>query len=175
MSKIAERNKLGQFVKGYIPWHKGLKGVMHDQGGEKNPMWGKKHSEKTLKKMRESHKGHLVSEDTKEKIGLANSGEKSYRWIKDRSTLEKNKRNDPEYKQWVKKIKERDNNICKLKNKDCYGYKVAHHIKGWAEYPELRYKVNNGITLCQAHHPKKRAEEKRLIPILEGLVSVSSE
>ena len=28
----------------------------------------------------------------------------------------------------------------------------------------------NGITLCQAHHPRKRAEEKRLVPVLQRLV-----
>ena len=34
---------------------------------------------------------------------------------------------------------------------------------------------NNGITLCFAHHPRKRAEEKRLSPYFMELVSVSKE
>lgn len=49
----------------------------------------------------------------------------------------------------------------------------AHHILGWEEYPKLRYEVNNGITLCRAHHPRKRAEEKKLVPYFMGLIPVS--
>ena len=48
-------------------------------------------------------------------------------------------------------------------------------VLSWLKYLELRYNINNGITLCQAHHPKKRAEEKRLIPFFQELVSVSNE
>jgi len=99
--------------------------------------------------------------------------EKHWAWIKNRSILKQNKRNDPEYKQWVKQVKKRDNWKCRINNKDCYGYCEVHHILSWADYPKLRYNINNGITLCQAHHPKKRAEEKRLIPFFQGLVSVS--
>ena len=89
-----------------------------------------------------------------------------------RSILIKNLRNDPEYKQWVKGVKKRDTNICKLKAENCSGYNIVHHIKNWSDFPELRYNINNGITLCQAHHPRKRAEEKRLIPFFSGLVPV---
>ena len=51
----------------------------------------------------------------------------------------------------------------------------AHHILAWRSYPELRYEINNGITLCHAHHPRGEAKEKRLVPRLQGLVSVLSE
>lgn len=102
------------------------------------------------------------------------SGINHSRWIKDRSIVMKNLRNDGAYTQWVKKVKKRDKGICRINNKDCSGYKIVHHILSWSEYPELRYNVNNGITLCQAHHPRKRAEEKRLIPFFNGLVSVSN-
>lgn len=106
---------------------------------------------------------------------LGNTGENHWRWIKNREILERNLRNDPEYLQWVKKVKKRDNNICQSKDQNCSGYNIAHHIKSWSEYPELRYKVSNGITLCQAHHPRKRAEEKRLILFFMELVSVSND
>ena len=52
------------------------------------------------------------------------------------------------------------------------GNVVAHHILGFAQYPELRYEVNNGITLCHFHHPRKRIDEEKLIPVLKGLVEV---
>ena len=86
----------------------------------------------------------------------------------------KDERNDSMYIEWVRKIKKRDNWGCRINNKDCVGYCIVHHILPWSEYPELRYEINNGITLCQAHHPRKRAEEKRLIPFFQGLVPVSN-
>ena len=62
-----------------------------------------------------------------------------------------------------------------MQNIDCNGRIEAHHILPWRNFVELRYDVNNGITLCLAHHPRARAEEKRLIPTFQELVSVSNE
>lgn len=102
------------------------------------------------------------------------SGVNHPRYIKDRSLLLKqDRRNDSCYKEWRKNIYKKFNFKCALKNDDCSGRLESHHILSWAEYPELRYEINNGITLCHAHHPRARAEEKRLIPIFQELVSVS--
>lgn len=84
-------------------------------------------------------------------------------------------RYDSLYQWWHDEIKKRDKNTCRISNKDCSGYCIVHHILPWRDFPELRYNINNGITLCQAHHPRKRAEEKRLIPVLQDLVSVTNE
>lgn len=101
-------------------------------------------------------------------------GEKHYRWIKDRTKLVgSDGRISFEYKEWRKSVWVRDSFICKLLNSNCKGRIEAHHIFSWREYPKLRYIINNGITLCHAHHPKSSAEEKRLVPIFIELVSVS--
>ena len=71
------------------------------------------------------------------------------------------------------KIYKRDKYKCKINNQDCKGRLEAHHILSWREYPELRYDINNGITLCHFHHPRRWEEEKRLIPTFQELVSVS--
>jgi len=138
---------------------------------------GKKHSEEHIKNQKESRSRNgwwKNPEETKIKIGLANSGEKNARWIKDREIVKRNLRNDPGYQQWHKEVKKRDKGKCRINNKDCSGYCEVHHILSWSEYPELRYNINNGITLCQAHHPRKRAEEKLLIPDFQWLVEVSN-
>lgn len=101
------------------------------------------------------------------------------RWIKDRAQL---KERSPrgwdgklsyEYINWMKQVKNRDYWKCRIANDDCSGRVEAHHILNWVQYPELRFEIKNGITLCHAHHPRKRAEEKRLVPFFMELVSVS--
>ncbi len=102
------------------------------------------------------------------------SGEKHAHWIQDRTKLAKRQeRNDSTYKDWRRRVWLRDNFKCKIANLDCLGRIETHHILIWSEYPELRYEVNNGITLCHAHHPRARAEEKRLVPYFKELVSES--
>lgn len=147
---------------------------------------------KTLKPIRkggtyEEAFGIEIAKQMKEKMSLAKKGrkmpwnsvpdrvgEKSPRWIKDRTLVKLDKeRGGPLHKQWSKNVKQRDNWKCKLADKNCKGKLVAHHILSWRDYPEFRYIINNGITLCHAHHPRKRAEEKRLTQTFQDLVSVS--
>lgn len=133
--------------------------------GNKN-LLGFKFSKESRKKMSDSHKGK-------------NLGENNPSWIKDRSKLQRysddaKDRRSSAYNAWRRAVRLRDKHTCKIDNPDCSGRIEVHHILGWATHPELRYQVNNGITLCHAHHPRKRAEEKRLIPTFQELVSVSS-
>lgn len=108
--------------------------------------------------------GRIVSEETKEKLKVkAKRGEEHYLWKKDRNTLKKsNKHKNTAYKEWRKNVYKRDNWKCKINNGDCEGRIEAHHILPWRDYEELRYDINNGITLCHNHHPRKRSEESRL-------------
>lgn len=61
-----------------------------------------------------------------------------------------------EYKKWRMAVFQRDNwtcQTCGIRSKAGEPiYLQAHHIKGWAQYPELRFKVENGITLCEECH-----------------------
>ena len=52
------------FKKGYTPHNKGKKGP----SGKDHPMYGKKHSEKSIRKMSKSKKGQTHSEATKRKM-----------------------------------------------------------------------------------------------------------
>lgn len=67
-------------------------------------------------------------------------------------------RHSPEMKRWREAIFERDNFTCVLcKRKRKPGDRVilhADHIKRFAEYPELRFNLDNGRTLCKECHLK---------------------
>ena len=101
-------------------------------------------------------------------------GEKIYNYIKDRTKLKDDHRDrgGQLHRNWSNLVKERDKYTCKINNKDCFGKLEAHHILGWTKFPELKYSINNGITLCHFHHPRKRSEEKRLIPFFKQMVEV---
>jgi 5-methylcytosine-specific restriction endonuclease McrA len=68
-------------------------------------------------------------------------------------------REDPKYKAWRFGIFKRDEFCCQ----SCYkkGVKLqAHHIKRWADFPELRYLQSNGITLCEDCHKQVNGNEE---------------
>lgn len=100
-------------------------------------------------------------------------GEQHPNWIKDRSKVKTGDRNlnDPLQKQWRRDIKNRDNWKCKISTEDCQGKLEAHHILPWSKFPELRYQINNGITLCHFHHPRKQKEVEALSPYFQKLVA----
>lgn len=57
------------------------------------------------------------------------------------------------YKKWRLFIFERDHYTCQICKK-IGGYLEAHHLLSWSNYPKLRYKTYNGITLCKECHKK---------------------
>lgn len=123
--------------------------------------------------------GHKTkwSKKSRLKLSKSTSGENNGMWIKDRSLLKKDPRKDldTQYKYWRKEIRKRDINVCRLLSNECKGRLETHHIYNWIDYPQLRYVITNGITLCHFHHPRKWEEEKRMIPIFQELLSVSKE
>ncbi len=160
----------GSFQKGHVSFNKGKKyspelkkKLSESKLGEKNPQWkgGISSKKKELSKL------HLGWK----------KGENSHNWIKDRTKLKKSEKKhlDTNYKYWMLQVKSRDKWKCRLENDNCKGRLEAHHIYNWADYEELRYIINNGITLCRFHHPLGWEEEKRMIPIFQELLSVSNE
>jgi hypothetical protein len=90
------------------------------------------------------NKGHNVSLETRMKISKANTK------LNPKSTINELIRKSPKYKNWRNYVFTRDNFKC-IKcggNKDIH----PHHIKEFSKYPELRFEVSNGQTLCAKCH-----------------------
>lgn len=100
------------------------------------------------------------------------SGKNHHAWIIDRSQLKKSSKKhlSVQYKYWMLAVKKRDNWLCRIADNNCNGGLEAHHILRWSKHPELRYEVNNGITLCHFHHPRKINDEMKLVPSFRELV-----
>ena len=80
------RNSKGQFIKGIIPWNKGLpmsdktKKKVSDACKGNKSHFGFKHSEKAREKIRIAHLGMKHSEKTKRKMSNSRKGEKHHAW-----------------------------------------------------------------------------------------------
>ena len=126
--------------------------------GSKNPFYGKKHSMETRKKISESHKGKKLSEEHKKRISQAERGNKHYNWKGGITKINLMIRNSREYKLWRIAIFERDNYTCVwCRARNGSGKAIilhADHIKPFALYPELRFAIDNGRTLCKPCHKK---------------------
>lgn len=74
-------------------------------------------------------------------------------WDEGEIAQAKRDRNSAEYAEWRRLVFERDGFQCQVCEK--IGGKLnAHHIKPFAKYKELRFEVDNGITLCEECHKK---------------------
>lgn len=103
--------------------------------------------------MRLSHLGYVMPEEQKRNISESNKGEKHWNWKGGITTENSRIRRSREYVEWRTKIYIRDNYTCQ--NCGQIGGKlVADHIKPFADYPELRFDLNNGRTLCHNCHIK---------------------
>lgn len=118
--------------------------------GEKHPMWGKRHPPEILEKIKRTIEARYGKHRFK--------GEKSPSWRGGLTPINETIRKSKEYKEWAKAVKERDNYTCR----ECGErgvYLNSDHIKPFAIYPELRFSVDNGQTLCKKCHSKKTSKD----------------
>lgn len=120
-------------------------------------------------------KGHPHSETSKQKIGNANRGRRrpdlsARQWGKNNSqwkggisSIQNIIRHSLEYKLWRKAVYERDNYTCIWCGNNQGGNLHADHIKPFALFPELRFVLDNGRTLCESCHKKTDTYGRRPI------------
>ena len=105
--------------------------------GHKRGMTGKKHTIETRIKMKKS----------------ARKGNASHLWRGGLTVLSKRIRESLDYRLWREAVFERDNWTCVWCGKR--GVELnADHIKPFCLFPELRFAIDNGRTLCHPCHKK---------------------
>jgi hypothetical protein len=130
-----------EFNKGHIAWNKGLKGV---QPSTRMGKLGRKHTDEEKKKIGLSLMGHTGCWRGKRGEGTPN-------WRGGKGTERQRLMGQTEYLLWRVAVFIRDDYTCQKCNKHG-GNMEAHHIKSWNKYPELRYAIDNGQTLCIPCH-----------------------
>lgn len=126
---------------------------------------GRKATTEQKKKMSESHKGwkgywlgRKQSEESKKKRSktlkaLNRKGEKAPNWRGGTTPINQAIRMSEEYKLWREAVFERDDWTC-IWCGQRGGRLQADHIKRFTDYPELRFAIDNGRTLCEECHRK---------------------
>ena len=115
-------------------------------------------SDKTKIKIGDGNRGKKKIMDCdiiklRKKISEALKGKKSYLWKGGINSINNTIRKGIEFRLWREAVFARDNwtcEKCKIKG----GKLHPHHILNFAQYPELRFAIDNGITLCADCHRK---------------------
>ena len=133
----------------------------------------------------QANTGIKFTEERKQKIRLKALGRAG--WSAGKKRPEMAKENNPnwkggitptnttircsmEYEQWRKNVFERDNYICQM-CEQWGGTLNANHIKKFADHPELRLEITNGITLCKRCHNFIHNRERCYEWLFQGIVN----
>ncbi len=150
---LIKRGKKYCSKKCYSIFQKSLIGVWKD----------KKLSDEHVQHLKENHVGTLgkkQSEETKKKISnsmvgiprLTMRGENHPNWKNGATPTNQKIRGSIEYKLWERIIYNKNNYECPICGEHRKKKLTAHHILNFSTYPELRFDINNGQTLCRIHH-----------------------
>lgn len=158
------RLKMSEAKIGCAPWNKGKR--MWDTRPHPRGTLGKKMPKKvitkeTIDKMSRAHLG--IPQPHKRK-------ENHWNWNGGITSENKCARVSIQYKNWRRSVFARDNFTC-VKCGIRGGYLNADHIKPFALFPELRFDINNGMTLCVDCHKKTETYGGRIKKYAARLVN----
>lgn len=154
--------------------NKGRKQSEYNKQKIKEFWTGRKHTEVSKYKMRLAKIGKKIgshSKQTRIKMSLAQKGNKGSNWKGGITPINQSIRTSLEYKLWRTAVFERDNYTCiwcGARSGNGKAVKLnADHIKPFAYYPELRFAIDNGRTLCISCHRKTDTWGYRSVNIIK--------
>ena len=112
---------------------------------------GKKHSLETRNRISLVQRGRIIPLQTRIKLAALHKGSKSHLWRGGKTEESQLIRCSLEYRLWREAVFKRDNWTC-VWCKKRGGRLEADHIKPFCNYPELRFAIDNGRTLCKSCH-----------------------
>ena len=160
IKKGEHRSSATEFKKGITSWNKGMKGY---KAGETNPRWkGGKPKCIGCNQLLAS----LYAKRCRTCRDKFQHGINSPRWQGGITSLNHQIRTSLDIKQWRETVFIRDDYTCRwCKVRSGNGKAVilhADHIKPFAWYPELRFEITNGQTLCEPCHKWKTRLDNRV-------------
>lgn len=136
-----------QFKVGQQPWNKGTSGVMIAWNKNKsNP-----HKESCKCPICSHKRGEIINRPWLGKERVSMRGENNINWKGGITSENEKVRKSTSLKDWKIAVIKRDNYICQICGQRGEELHI-HHIKVFAKYPEERFNVDNGITLCRDCH-----------------------
>lgn len=116
------------------------------------------------------YKNHFCSTDCSRNYHV---GENNANWIKDRSKVKSEircLRYSTKMKDWRESVFKRDDYTCQKCHKKG-AFLNAHHIKRFADFPDLRFVISNGITLCKKCHKSILGKEDEFVEMFNEVIS----
>jgi len=143
---------------------------------------GKPRSEATKQKIRDKRAEQVFSIEDRKKMSISaknkpkvttktrirmslssRRGKENNMWKGGITPKNQKIRTSLEYKLWREAVYKRDDFTCQECNDSTGGNLEAHHVKPFSLYPELRFAIDNGVTLCKKCHEKTDSYGSRII------------
>jgi hypothetical protein len=141
---------------GKTPWNKDKK--IQTNTGRTHFKKGRVVTDEEKKRLSITSSKLKHSEATKEKLRLNHLGAKNPQWKGGIYETHRQIRTSPQYAVWRKSVFERDGYKCQV-CEEVGGELHAHHIREFSKHKELRFNINNGVTLCKECHKLKHKKQ----------------
>lgn len=131
--------------------------------GRVSPFKGHKHTPEAIAKTSASNKGnknrlgkkHTLESRKRMSASMranARTGPKAHAYKDGKLVERRGERFSTKYKRWRFDVFARDHFTCQDCGDSRGGNLNAHHLKPFADFPDLRFEISNGITLCTPCH-----------------------